>query len=371
VNRGHQVTVITAINGYDDPSQSYSRKETVHGVRIVRLPWSSFGKRSVGVRVLGSLLFGVQATIRGLLVRRIDAVLGTTSPPLAPLAAIAISLIRRKPLKYWVMDLNPDQAVALGLVGKDSAIARLLSWMNRAALKRASDVVVLDHHMAERVNRKLNVSPKLHVIPPWAHVQLSEPIDHAQNRFRAEHGLEGKFVVMYSGNHGITTPLRTILEAAVRLRNHPRLQFLFVGGGLGKKDVDAVASGNIQSLPYQPAEGLEHSLSAADVHLVSIGNEFVGIIHPCKIYGALAVGRPVIVLGPAAHHARSLMDTAHVGWQVDHGDVDGMVALLERLAEEPPSHMTHIGRTARSLTEGALSKKAICGRVAAVIERKL
>src|SRR4029077_17989300 len=95
--------------------------------------------------------------------------------------------------------------------------------------------------------------------------------------FRARHGLNGKFVIMYSGNHSPANPLKTLLEAAVRLEKDDSLRFLFVGGGLGKREVESYIcqSGvkNIVSLPYQPLADLGSSLSAADVHVVSLGDE--------------------------------------------------------------------------------------------------
>src|SRR5262249_10288388 len=139
------------------------------------------------------------------------------------------------------------------------------------------------------------------------------------------HGLEGKFVAMYSGNLSIAHPLETVLQAAEQLRHRDDVVFLFVGGGLGRREVEEFAAwhpnANIRLLPYQPREKLRESLSAADVHLVSMGNAMVGIVHPCKIYGAMACGRPVLLIGPRASHAGELIERHHCGWRIDHGNV--------------------------------------------------
>ena len=62
---------------------------------------------------------------------------------------------------------------------------------------------------------------------------------------------------MYSGNHSPSNPLSTLLEAARRLRDEPRMVFLFVGGGAGKREVEDAMAGcpNVRSLPYEPLDG--------------------------------------------------------------------------------------------------------------------
>jgi hypothetical protein len=369
--RGYDVVVLTSARGYDDPSQRYARREQRRGVSIRRLPWCSFGKGSIAVRLVGGLSFVIQAIVAALRLRRIDGILVSTSPPLASLAALAIARLRRVPIKYWVMDLNPDQAVALGVLQADAPAARAFDALNRRVLERATDVVVLDRFMAARVNAKRDVRDKLAVIPPWPLEGFLEPVPHARNAWRRAHGLEGRIVVMYSGNHGPSNPITTILEAARRLRDEPRLAFVFVGGGVGKAEVERAAGPNVISLPYQPLETLSESLSAADVHLVTVGDAVVGIVHPCKVYNAMAVSRPVLLVGPAESHVGDLMTQADVGWRLAHGDVDAAVACLRSLLTLSPDEIGRRGAAGRGLVEGRWSRDELCRRFCDVILRGL
>ncbi|MBA3521595.1 MAG: glycosyltransferase family 4 protein, partial [Gemmatimonadales bacterium] len=275
------------------------------------------------------------------------------------------------PIKYWVMDLNPDQLVALGIVTESSMVARIFDRLNRMILRRAADVVVLDRFMAERVNRKLDVSAKLTVIPPWPHEDHLEQVEHRSNPFRERHGLEDKLVLMYSGNHGPSNPIATLLEAAGRLHDLPDVIFLFVGGGVGKREVEAATGPTIRSLPYQPLQELKYSLSAADVHLVTVGDGVVGIVHPSKVYGALAVGRPVLLLGPQRSHVAELIEQYQVGWRVAHGDVDGAERVLREIARTDPGELAAMGARARELVRTRLGKAALCGRFCDIMERGL
>jgi glycosyltransferase involved in cell wall biosynthesis len=177
---------------------------------------------------------------------------------------------------------------------------------------------------------------------------------------------------MYSGNHGFQSPLATLLAAAKRLEPVPDLAFVFVGGGVMKKEINAMIErdhpANIVSLPYQPIESIRYSLSAADVHVVSIANAAVGVIHPCKIYGAMAVGRPVLALGPKQSHAADLIIGERIGWICEHGDVDLLVEALRDMAAIPRAELQAMGARAAAALHQRYSRQralnAICDLVA-------
>jgi len=369
--RGHRVVVFTADRGYDDPSARYPAREEVDGVEIIRLPYCSFGKRSIGVRLLGGFSFVLQAIVRSFPLGHLDVILVSTSPPVAPLGALVIAALRSAAIKYWVMDLNPDQIVALGMLGPHAIPVRMFEWLNRRILRAAADVVVLDRFMADRINRKVDVSQKLVIIPPWPHDDHLGDVPPGANPFRRLHDLDGKFVLMYSGNHGPTNPIQTVLEALRRLEQEPRLVGLFVGGGIGKREVEALESPGIRSLPYQPLSDLKYSLSAADVHLVTIGSDAVGIVHPSKVYGALAVGKPILLLGPLESHVGDLLREADIGWHIDQGDVEGAVVLLRRLLQAPAEEVAARGARGRVLVRTKFGKERLCGAFCDIVERGL
>ena len=225
-----------------------------------------------------------------------------TSPPLISfLAALALPLKAGK-LVFWCMDLNPDEAIAAGWLKETSLTSRLLSRMLLFSLKRADHIVALDRFMKKRIESKGIPARKIDVIPPWAHDDRVRFDLDGRNAFRARHGLSDKFVVMYSGNHSPCHPLDTVLKAAERLSHRSELVFCFIGGGSEfrkvKNHAREKALNNIICLPYQPIEKLAASLSAADLHLVVMGEPFVGIVHPCKIYNILAANRRFLYIGP-------------------------------------------------------------------------
>jgi len=361
--RGHRVRVYASARGYDDPTVRYPSREDLHGVDIRRLPFSSFGKKSILTRALGTFTFQFQVLLRGMFTPNVAGIFFSTSPPLVGVIASMIGLVRRKPVAYWAMDLNPDQLIALGKLQPTSFTARFLEQTNRWILKRSALVVALDRFMAERLKKRAELENKLLVMPPWPHEDRLEHVTPAVNPFIAEHGVAGKFVIMYSGNHSPSNPLETLLEAAAEFKNDDRLRFLFIGGGVGKKGVEEFVwrrgLTNAICLPYQPLEKLKFSLTAADVHIVSLGAQMASIVHPCKIYGAMAAGKPILFLGPSPSHISDLLEQHPIGWHVNHGDVPGAVAAINQILATDPAKLMEMGRTAQEVLQRELSQSLL------------
>lgn len=370
--QGWRVVVYASDRGYDDPTARYPRRETRDGVEIRRLPFSSFGKGSIALRLVAQSCLLFQAVLRGLFTRDLRLVLVTTAPPFAGFAGVIVSWIRRARLVWWVMDLNPDQMIAAGKLRPGSWIARACDAINRLTLRRSDAVVILDRFMTDRVLAKLDVRDKVHVMPPWPHDDVLQRRPARPNRFRSEQRFGDAFVVMYSGNHAIQHSLETLLDAAAKLEQEPDWLFAFVGGGAGKASVERrIADGatNVVSLPFQPLEAIGESLSAADVQVVSMGNDMVGIVHPCKIYGALTVGRPILFFGPERSHIGDLLKEHVIGHVVSHGDVGSAVAALRELRAMSEHDRARLGDRAAQVGGKEFSRAQLLLRFCDILAR--
>jgi hypothetical protein len=375
--RGHRVLVYASARGYENPSVVYPKREPINGVEIRRIGLASFGKKNILLRVLGTASFMIQAIFIALRTPDLGGIFFSTSPPLIGIAALLAKWFRGVPIAYWAMDLNPDQLIAMGKIRASSLTARLLEFANRLILQNASLVVALDRFMASRLQARVpRLYEKMLTMPPWPHESHLEPMPHDQNLFRAKHGLgPDTFVVMYSGNHSPSNPLRTLLDAARCFKDVSRVRFFFIGGGLGKKEVEAFAQEhklpNIVSLPYQPLAELRYSLSAADVHVVSLGDDMVGIVHPCKIYGAMAVGRPVLFLGPRPSHVADILDENPIGRHVAHGDLEAAVAAIQSFLDAAPDELARMGDTAQRVLTQHFTQAYLCGKFCDALENAL
>jgi hypothetical protein len=319
VKSGHEVTVVASSRGYDDPSIRYPVRETWRGIDIRRIWTPGLGKKAKWRRFVDFAMFWGNAKRILFFLPRQDVTVCLTSPPLISTLGTVAARLKGGAVVPWVMDLNPDEAVAAGWLKAGGIVERTLTFIQNWSFRRASRIIALDRFMAERLMAKGVREEVIHTDAPWSHDQAIGYDPAAREAFRAEHGLTGKFIVMYSGNHSPCHPLDGVLAAADELKSEPQLHFLFVGGGSEFKKVQAFAKEralkNITCLPYQPMEKLSGSLSSADLHLVVMGEPFVGIVHPCKIYNILTLGIPFLFIGPEQSHgadlARRLNDPLH------------------------------------------------------------
>ena len=333
--RGHEVTVLTGDHGYDDPKVSYSKYEEYRRVRIIRIPYLRLGRKSHAGRLLDLFSFHLNLALKLGFIPTQDVVIGMTLPPFVAFWSALFCRFKGGEHIYWVMDMNPDEAFAAGWLKAVSLLGRILTASQRWIFKQSRAVVALDHFMKERIERHYGVGGnKISVVAPWAHDQWIHPVSHSDNRFRKDHDWDGRFVVMYSGNHSICHPLDTLLKVALHYRSDKKMVFCFVGGGVRREEVRKFKEENrltnILQFSYEPIENLSQSLSAADLHVSVMGNDYVGIVHPCKVYGILSVGRPFIFIGRKESPTGEWMEETGLGEHVEHGDVKGLVRAIEK-----------------------------------------
>jgi len=326
--RGHEVTVVTSDRGYDEPATRFKRRERWQGIEIIRIPSLPLGKHSRWRRAFNFGSFLLVCSLRLLTLRRFDVTIALTSPPLISFLAALFVKLKGGKFCFWVMDLNPDEAIAAGWLAEKSFTSRLLQRMLRYSFSVATRTVVLDRFMKERVVAKGVDPERVTIVPPWSHDDHVSYSEMGREAFRRQHGLTEKFVVMYSGNHSPCHPLDTLLGAARALEARSEIAFCFVGGGSEQVKVRESALSNVKCLPYQPLDELSSSLSAADLHVVVMGDEFVGIVHPCKVYNILCVGAPVLYIGPEPSHVTDIASQHGRFFRARHGEVEGVVAAI-------------------------------------------
>jgi colanic acid biosynthesis glycosyl transferase WcaI len=341
VERGHEVTVVCSDRGYDDQQLRFPRRERWNNVKIIRVGSIRANKNSRSRRAVNFASFSIACAFRLGVMPRQDAVVALTSPPLISWLASWFVRLKGGRMIFWVMDLNPDEAIAAGWLKQKSMTAKLLRALLQNSMRRAEKIVVLDRFVKQRIVAKGISEEKIDVIPPWAHDDSVRFDEGAREAFRRRHNLAEKFVVMYAGNHSPCHPLDTVLRAAQALRARDDIVFVFAGGGSEQNTVREFASvndlTNVICLPYQPIEKLSALLSAADLHLVLMGERFAGIVHPCKIYNILAIGSPFLYIGPAESHLADIMvrlGNLNSAFHAGHGEVDSVARLIADRAGE-------------------------------------
>lgn len=361
----HEVTVLTARRGYSEPHPIFPSREIYHGVRVVRVWPFHFGRKSRLTRILDALCLNLAFSRQLFWLGRFDKVIAMTSPPLIGWVALLFAKLRGSKFITWMMDLQPDEAIAAGWISAGSLRAKILEAALKFVLRRSDKIIVLDSFMKERLIQKGASPRKIEVLPPWSHDEDLETIEHEKNSFRAKHKLQDKFVIMYSGNLSVCHPLDTLLKAALLLKKDPSAIFVFVGGGERVKDVlsykEKYDLSNILYFPYQERSQIKYSLSAADLHAVVMGEPFVGIVHPCKIYGILRIGRPFVYVGPRESAIGEIVASGGVGYRVSHGESEKLVDIIHQVKRFDASVRDQIQRKemfiAQRFSRQVLSKR--------------
>jgi glycosyltransferase involved in cell wall biosynthesis len=283
-----------------------------------------------------------------------------TQPPLFNVWGWVLKKIRRQPYICLVMDIYPDVAVMAGLIPKYGFVNRLLTRLSRFALEQADAVVVIGRLMAKRVKDRGVDEDKIHLIPNWANPDIVYPIAPSDNQLRRELGLSDKFVVQYSGNMGVSHDFDDLLEVIRRCQDETALRFVFIGGGVRRKEVETFSAKhnlrNVTLLPFQPLERLAESLSLGDVHFVSLREGFGGLVVPSKVYGTLAAGRPVIFQGNVKTEVARMIMEEDLGVVISPGNTSQLERAI-RTYVHAPGLASQQGGNAYRLTQGKYAMK--------------
>jgi len=328
-----EIHIVTSQQRYDDASAKLPAYEKIDHVHIHRVKTTQFGRQNLIGRAGDYLSFYISAAIKLFqLTKKGDTLVAKTDPPLISVIAAIIAKLKRAHLVNWLQDLFPEVAAELGIKLASGVIYKILKGIRNKTLKQAKMNVVIGDLMAERLRKEGITENKITVIHNWADGEQIKPVPHEQNPLRKEWGLEGKFVVGYSGNLGRSHDFSTILAAAEKLKDNSGIKFLFIGGGAQLPEIQKHCKekdlNNIIFKPYQAREKLDQSLSVSDVHLISLKPELEGLIVPSKFYGVLAAGRSVLFIGDKAGELAKIIQREHCGAIVEQGVSEQLVLAI-------------------------------------------
>jgi colanic acid biosynthesis glycosyl transferase WcaI len=329
--------------------------------RVIRVWTPGLGKDNTARRLGDYLAFLLNVVARLAVLPRQDVVIALTSPPYLEVAAVAHRLLHpRARVILWSHDVYPDAAEEYGTIAPGGAASRTLRATKRWLFRWVDHVVALDQAMLDRQLSQYaaNGHPSGSVIPNWEPFALfpaapAPPLAPAY----AEADLAGRFVVLYLGNLGYGHPTDTIVQGAERLADEG-VTFLFVGGGVRYPEMERKAKDrnlrNVVLRGYVPKDQTPGVLAGASCTLVSLDADSLGIMSPCKMHASLAMGIPVVYVGPAGTNVDEAITRYRCGFSVRQGDVDGLVGSIRRLRDDPEL-AAKVSRSARRAFEDAYS----------------
>ena len=350
---GMRVTVLAGRNRKQAP-----KEESYRGMRIIRVNVLRLNKKVLIFRYLNYLSLFPSLIFKSFFLPAPDIIFVVSSPPFMFFAGAVLKLIKGSRLVFNVQDLYPDVAIRLGLLTNRPLIS-LIEKLTLRAYAFADKIICVGTVMKEKLVKSGRGDDKTAVVNNWADASLLFPLERKTNPILGREGLLDKFVVQYSGNLGMVHEIDTVLEAAKQLKQRGDIVFVFVGDGVQKnKIVDFIRQHelrNILLLPFQRREELNLSLNACDLALVTQKAGFEGLVVPSKIYGLMAVGKPIMAICPDKTEVAEIVGDG-LGVVVRPGEGSRCAQAILRLAEDP-GKMGAMGIRARKIFVGKYDRK--------------
>lgn len=371
LNDTFHTTVICTVPSYTGKISQYYRKhkyyfENINGVDVLRIRVPEFRKNFALSRILNILSYFFSAIAATYRVERQDYVFTISQPPvLGGMLGVIGKWVKKAKLIYNIQDFNPEQVQAVEFTENKLVLGTMMK-LDKYSCKQADKVIVVGRDMIETLQRRFQSS----VMPTYAYINnwinekdiLPLPPNHEQVlKFKQQHGLQDKFVIMYSGNIGLYYDLLNLAEVIQKFRDQSKVAFVFIGEGsvLEKlKEYQQINQlTNMIFIPYQDKANLVYSLNAGDVHLVVNAKGIKGVSVPSKLYGVMAAGKPVLGILEEDSEARLIVEEAGCGISVNPGDYTAIEELVQKFVDmRNTSELTQMGNQGRAYLANNLTK---------------
>ena len=305
-------------------------------VEVVRAHRRAYQKQKFVSRVVWTIFSNILLlSVAFKAMRKTDAVLVTGSPPLMLHFIAPLNLLLRKQLVYRITDFHPECLIAER--GRSGPILDLLLRLTRFWRRRIDEFEVLGIDQARRlaesgiaegrIRMKRDPSP-VTFTPKLCPLPVPDELGG------------GCGIILYSGNWGVAHDEKTFIEAyATYLLQSKKQGLRFWLNATGAKADRVESELRSRGLPIYrsslvPLEDLPRLLLAADVHLITLRDAFVGYVLPSKIHACIESGKSILFIGSASSDVHLLASQAlpkDAYWRVDIGDVGGLVRILHAI----------------------------------------
>ena len=303
VRRGVEVTVITCVPNFpqgkvfDNYKNKWRQKETMDGIRVIRV-WSYISaNEGFGKRILDYVSFGVTSFLHGLFVKT-DLIVATSPQFFTAVSGRWLSLCKRKPWVMEVRDLWPESIKAVSAMKSDNMIFSYLEWVEKRLYKSAKKIIVVTDAFRDKIASRGIEKNKISVVKNGVLMEKFKPVEK-NRQLLSQLGLEGKFIFGYLGTHGMAHKLDFIVECAAKITDED-IHFLFIGNGAQKENVRNLAVQlrvkNCTFLDSVPKNEIADYISITDVALVNLmKSETFQTVIPSKIFENASMQKPILL----------------------------------------------------------------------------
>ena len=392
------ITVICVVPSYlgtieDKYKLQKYYKENINGVNVLRIRVSEFIKSNKKSRIknIMSYFFGAMgATFK---VGKQDYVFSISQPPiLGGLFGVWGKWVKHAKYIYNIQDFNPEQILAVGY-SKNKFITGMMMWFDKFSCKRSDLVITVGRDLVDTMEKRFNGKnmPKTVMIHNWCDENEIYPLSREHPRvheFKKKYGLDGKFVIMYSGNIGLYYDLENLIKVLKQFRKGytftgvheegPKTKeghevvFAFVGAGTVLDKLVLYSKKhhfeNIVFIPYQDKDDLIYSLNAGDVHWCVNAKGIKGVSCPSKAYGIMAAGKPILGVLENGTEIRCLIEECNCGKCCEPSDYVEVANIIRWYIKNADNHeVKQMGMRGRKYLEENLIRSVSVSRYAEVI----
>lgn len=364
-----EVTVICSVPCYTGNIEDKYKTEKYYyesykNVNIIRVRVRDFSKTSKKSRIFHIISYFKNSILATFKVGKQDIVYTISQPPiLGGLLGVIGKKITKGKLIYNIQDFNPEQTIAVGYFN-NKLILGLMKKIDKYSCKKSDLIITVGKDMQETLENRFNGKkvPNNIVINNWMNENEVYPLDKNDKKivaFKKKYNIDGKFVIMYSGNIGLYYDLENIIDIIAKFKDEKSVVFTFVGEGTVKDKLEIKVKKleleNVVFIPYQDKKDLIYSLNSADVHLVTNAKGIKGVSVPSKIYGCLATNVPVLGILEKGTEAWKIVEESNCGILAETGNYEEIELSLKKIIDEKEKFVSkHL--TGRKYLENNLTK---------------
>jgi glycosyltransferase involved in cell wall biosynthesis len=338
---GLKIKVIASQPTVLSKSDEVPKEIDYKGIKIIRTWSTRFSKISFWGKLINLTTFFATASFEVLFRNVNTQLLLLTNPPYLPILGRLCNMLRNTKYGVLLFDIMPEQAELLMLVKPNGLLSKVWKYLNRTWYKKASYVVVLSEDMLNGALDNANLrgrreesacQMKTNIIHVWSDDRIIKPIPKLDSSECKKLGIENKFVIQYSGNHGRFHDLETLLDIVDKLKDDKDIFFQFIGEGFKKRLVDEFIKfkklTNVYSSGYVEKDLLPDSLAAADFGVVAQLPGQERVCYPSKLLGIMAAGRAVLAICPLNSEMAKMILDNELGFVIENEDIDGGVKII-------------------------------------------
>ncbi len=374
VARGHEVSIVAATEShlrYRKPAARQAvSQELINGIRYVWVKSQSYRGNGFG-RAMNIFVFVTR------LITHHRAIIGPTQPgivigsstyPLDCYPAKRMARAAAVPMVYEVHDLWPLSPIELGGMSCRHPFVLLMQWAENFACRNADRVVSLlpkaeDHLRAHGMrNGNFSYVPNGIDVEEWR--SYRDPVPGSHQGILDSLKSQGRFLIGYTGAHGIAIALDAVVEAAHLVPDVP-VTFVLVGQGAEKERLQRRAGemglSNLMFLPPVPKASMPALLGAMDAVYIGLQKQplFRFGVSPNKLMDYMMAAKPVI---SAIEAGNDIVAESGCGLSVEPENPPALAAAVKRMMSFTPQALQELGQRGQNFILRNLDYRVLADR---------